>query len=143
MARHSGFEPLAFGSGGGRSTSAAVGSPSQAVGIIRVGPAGGVHPSHPVAPVSRSFTAGLLPRFPVDALARRAESPIDGRSGDGNADRPPLAAVPRAPERYLTVREVAERLRVSTATVYAAVRRSEIPHVRVSNAIRIPASALP
>jgi excisionase family DNA binding protein len=70
-------------------------------------------------------------------------SRVDGRSGDGIADRRPLAVVPRAEERYLTVREVAERLRVSTATVYAAVKRGEIPHVRVSNVIRIPASALP
>ena len=43
---------------------------------------------------------------------------------------------------YLTVREVAERLRVSTATVYEAVRLGEMPHVRVSNSIRIPASAI-
>jgi excisionase family DNA binding protein len=41
------------------------------------------------------------------------------------------------------VREVAERLRVSTATVYEAVRLGEMPHVRVSNSIRIPASAVP
>ena len=145
MARHTGFEPVAFGSGGGRSTSAPVGSPLQALGITRFGPAGGVHPSHPVAPVSQPFTARLLPRFPANGLAGKAKSlsRVDGRSGDGIADRRPLAVVPRAEERYLTVREVAERLRVSTATVYAAVKRGEIPHVRVSNVIRIPASALP
>jgi excisionase family DNA binding protein len=39
--------------------------------------------------------------------------------------------------RLLTVREVAERLAVCTATVYALVERGEIRHVRVSNAIRI------
>ena len=39
--------------------------------------------------------------------------------------------------RLLTVREVAERLAVSTATVYALCERGEIRHVRVSNAIRI------
>ncbi len=39
--------------------------------------------------------------------------------------------------RLLTVREVAERLAVSTATVYAPVERGELPHVRVSNAIRV------
>ena len=37
----------------------------------------------------------------------------------------------------LTVREVAERLAVSTATVYALCERREIRHVRISNAIRI------
>jgi excisionase family DNA binding protein len=37
----------------------------------------------------------------------------------------------------LTVREVAERLGVCSATVYALVERGELGHVRVSNAIRI------
>jgi len=37
----------------------------------------------------------------------------------------------------LTVREVAKRLRVSTATVYALVERGELAHLRVSNAIRV------
>ncbi|MBM4363181.1 MAG: helix-turn-helix domain-containing protein, partial [Deltaproteobacteria bacterium] len=44
---------------------------------------------------------------------------------------------------YLTVREVAERLRVSAATVYALVGRGELAHVRVSNSIRIPEAAAP
>lgn len=42
----------------------------------------------------------------------------------------------------LTVQEVADRLRVSTATVYRMCDRGELPQVRVSNAIRIPADAL-
>ena len=45
-------------------------------------------------------------------------------------------------EPVLTVRGVAERLRVSTATVYALCRRGELAHHRVSNAIRIPERAL-
>src|SRR5262249_26811055 len=45
-------------------------------------------------------------------------------------------AQPRPPE-LLTVRDVAQRLRVSTATVYALCERSALPHCRVSNAIRI------
>jgi excisionase family DNA binding protein len=36
----------------------------------------------------------------------------------------------------LTVREVATLLRVSTATIYALAARQELPHVRVSNALR-------
>ena len=36
----------------------------------------------------------------------------------------------------LTVREVAARLRVSPKTVYALAARQELPHVRVSNALR-------
>jgi excisionase family DNA binding protein len=41
--------------------------------------------------------------------------------------------------RLLSVREAAEALSVSPATVYLLCKRGEIPHVRVSNAIRIPA----
>jgi excisionase family DNA binding protein len=40
-------------------------------------------------------------------------------------------------ERLLAVREVADRLGVSTATVYAIIERGELRHIRVSNAIRI------
>jgi excisionase family DNA binding protein len=42
----------------------------------------------------------------------------------------------------LTVRDVAARLRISTATVYAMCRRGELEHYRVSHAIRVPESAL-
>jgi excisionase family DNA binding protein len=43
--------------------------------------------------------------------------------------------------RLLSVREVAERLAVSTATVYALCKRGQLRHVRVSGALRIePAS---
>jgi len=37
----------------------------------------------------------------------------------------------------LSVRYVAARLGVSTATVYKLVARGALPHVRVSNAIRV------
>jgi excisionase family DNA binding protein len=72
------------------------------------------------------------------------------RSGTGThlpefaAFRPPLGtslvqrAGARGGVRYATVRECARALGVSTATVYRAVARGQIPHVRVSNAIRIP-----
>jgi excisionase family DNA binding protein len=48
-----------------------------------------------------------------------------------------LRVLPDTTERLLTVRAVAERLGVSTATVYGLCERGELPHVRVSNAIRI------
>ena len=41
------------------------------------------------------------------------------------------------PEALLTVRETARRLRVSTATVYLLCEQGELPHLRVSNAIRV------
>jgi excisionase family DNA binding protein len=46
--------------------------------------------------------------------------------------------------RLLTVREVAEQLRVYRATVYRLVVEGRIPAVRVSSgAIRVPDTALP
>ena len=41
------------------------------------------------------------------------------------------------PEKLLTVREVAERLRVCRATVYAMVERGELPHIRVGVTVRV------
>jgi excisionase family DNA binding protein len=41
------------------------------------------------------------------------------------------------PESLLSVRDVADRLRVSRATVYALCDRGALPHLRVSNAIRL------
>ena len=39
--------------------------------------------------------------------------------------------------RLFTVRQVADRLGVSAATVYSLCNRDELPHLRVSNAIRV------
>jgi excisionase family DNA binding protein len=44
--------------------------------------------------------------------------------------------------QLLTVREVADRLRVSRATVYRLVASGALPVLRVSNSIRIPEAAL-
>jgi excisionase family DNA binding protein len=49
----------------------------------------------------------------------------------------PTRAELRAAARLLTVREVAERLRVSTATVYTLCKRGELAHVRIANSIRV------
>ena len=50
----------------------------------------------------------------------------------------PLVSSGEAQVRWVSVRELAGILRVSTSTVYQAVVAGKIPHVRVSNAIRIP-----
>jgi excisionase family DNA binding protein len=47
-----------------------------------------------------------------------------------------------AVERLLTVKEVAERFGVSTATVYALCKHGGLGHVRVGNSIRVPEGAL-
>lgn len=44
--------------------------------------------------------------------------------------------------RYLTVKQAASLLQVSTATIYELCERGELPHRRVLNAIRIPAHAV-
>ena len=46
------------------------------------------------------------------------------------------------PGAFLTVREAARRLKVSTATVYKACARGEMPCVRVVNVLRIPEGGL-
>ncbi len=56
--------------------------------------------------------------------------------------RPALSAVPVPEQRLLTVREVAARLVVSTATIYALCQAGKLEHVRVANAIRVAPRAL-
>jgi excisionase family DNA binding protein len=41
------------------------------------------------------------------------------------------------PEKLLTVREVAARLGVCRATVYAMVERGELPAVRIGSVVRV------
>ena len=45
-------------------------------------------------------------------------------------------------ERLLSVRQVAARFGVSTSTIYALCQKGRLPHVRVSNAIRVAPEAL-
>lgn len=40
-------------------------------------------------------------------------------------------------ERFLTVREVAELMRVSTMTVYRLIRAGELPATRVGRSVRL------
>jgi excisionase family DNA binding protein len=54
----------------------------------------------------------------------------------------PLRALRGGADNLLTVREVAARLSVSTATVYKLAERGELPHVRVSNALRFEPAEL-
>lgn len=48
----------------------------------------------------------------------------------------------RPRQRYLTVAEVAETMRVSKMTVYRLTRSGELPAVRVGRSYRVPQDAL-
>jgi excisionase family DNA binding protein len=50
---------------------------------------------------------------------------------------PTLKSIPGGAGHLLSVREIAARLGVSTATVYKLCDCGELPYVRVSNAIRV------
>ena len=50
---------------------------------------------------------------------------------------PTLRAIYGRATDLITVREAASRLSVSTAMVYKLCDRGELPHIRISNAIRI------
>ena len=86
---------------------------------------------------------GHLASYPVDNTG------VEGGAGSHTvAPLPPVATpfgalvVHDAVGRLLTVREVADRLRVSRATVYRLVQAGALPVLRVSNSIRIPEGAL-
>ena len=106
---------MAFGSGGEGAHRPAVISRSQALGTRGGSEPGPVQPSQPVTANHKAFAAPVLQGA---APAR-------------------LRVLPGRAERLLNVREVAERLGVCTATVYGLCTRGELPHLRVSNAIRI------
>jgi len=48
----------------------------------------------------------------------------------------------RNQKRFLSPAEVADTLRVSTATVYRRLKAGELPHVRIGSQYRIPAAAV-
>jgi len=84
-----------------------------------------------VAPSAGNATDRGSSPFPVSGAAPALQSVRPD-------DRTPLAVAPV----LLTVRQVAELLSVSTATVYALCERQKLAHVRVANAIRIEPAAL-
>ena len=111
---------MAFGSGGRGRGPAPSRSKPQAPEISASGRSPLPHQAHRAAPSSPSF---------ADTLADAPERVLPALPGT-------------ATRTHLTVREVAQRLGVSTATVYALCRRGELGHCRVSNAIRVPEASL-
>ena len=77
--------------------------------------------SQPIGTVSNPLATRLLPSSRIAAKASEAG----------------LQSVEGAKGHLLTVRAVAARLGVSTATVYKLVAWGDLPHLRVSNAIRV------
>jgi len=67
---------------------------------------------------------------PVDLIEPGVDSSLADLGTDAVAARPP---------RYLTVAEVAARLRVSTMTVYRQIQAGELPAVRVGKSYRLRA----
>ena len=88
-------------------------SPSQATDSVRGGIGGEVQRVPPVAPLRQVFAAPLL-------QGSRA-----------------LAVVGEGDGALLSVRDVAARLGVCTATVYRLASEGQLAHVRVLNAIRV------
>jgi excisionase family DNA binding protein len=80
--------------------------------------------------------------------------PVDNTGVEGDAGSHTLAPLPPVATPFgglvvhdamgclLTVREVADGLRVSRATVYRLVQAGALPVLRISNSIRIPEGAL-
>jgi excisionase family DNA binding protein len=62
---------------------------------------------------------------------------LQGPGGPGARKGPPLRVLDGGRDRLLSVRQVAERLGVCTRTIYELIDRGELPHIRISNAIRV------
>jgi excisionase family DNA binding protein len=108
----------------------------QDLNLRPLGPEGPSADPHGVAP-------GHLASYPVDNTG------VGGHAGSHTlAPFPPVATpfgalvVRDAVGQLLTVREVADRLRVSRATVYRLVQSGAVSVLRVSNSIRIPTECL-
>ena len=124
---------------------------SQAGETITSGEGGGVQPSQGFAANERNFTTHLLPESgtapgatsaPVGA--RSDEVPGWGHVAPGTAPR--VRTTPTTADlvsywggryRLLRVKEVAEQLAVPPWRVYQLCESGELPHVRITNSIRI------
>ncbi|HLM45815.1 MAG TPA: helix-turn-helix domain-containing protein [Myxococcaceae bacterium] len=112
MARQAGLEPTTLGLEGRGAIPPTVIRPSQTPVTLEAPAAGTFQPPHPSPGSTKVFAASLLQ---------------GAASGPG--------------ARLLTVREVAARLSVCTATVYSLCSRGLLRFIRVSGALRIdPAS---
>ena len=79
---------------------------------------------------------GEAPRGKL-AQSRRTEGSVATPLVQPEAARGSQFVPVLSPPPLLTVREVAERLRVCTAVVYKLTASGELPYIRISNAIRV------
>ncbi len=115
-----GFEPTTLGSGVRQRPPQPVAGVSKSLQVQPVTRDGLSSSSQQNAPISRPFGALVV------------QAPPPGTWTGGTMVKGP----------FLTVRGVAARLGVSTAMVYRILEEGDLPHFRVSNAIRVPESGL-
>ena len=115
-------------------------TPAAATRNKKVGPLGWratqdskLWPSAPEAPGRDLQPDGTYCK-PMESLEQNPPKGRDRMQSDAAVCRIP---VPSVSPGLLTVREVARLLKVSTATVYKLILRGDLPHLRVSNAIRV------
>jgi excisionase family DNA binding protein len=119
-ARSTGFEPVTSGVTGRCSPRPERVSPSKSLTLHRSNPELVVRIPRAVTSVPQAFGPTL-----VQVAQGWSRNPLQKDEG-----------------RLLTVREAAFRLRVSPSTVYALCDAQRLPHLRVSNAIRISVTGL-
>ena len=125
--------------------------PSQAGETITSGEGAGVQPSQAFTANEGNFTTHLLPEpgTAPGATSARVGPPSDEVPGWGHVapgTAPRVRTTPTTEDlvsywggryRLLRVREVAERLGVSNATVYGLCERGELAYVWIVNSMRI------
>lgn len=104
-----------------------------------------VNPLEGVPNESQTVTSPRNPSKSSSVVVQgfQAVTPVSKQFGPNLVQgRARLRGVSGGSDRLLTVREVAERLQVSKATVYRLCEAGELDHVRVSNAVRVAPEAL-
>jgi excisionase family DNA binding protein len=104
-----------------------------------------VQPSQAVAENPKNFTTRLLPNSEkglADPLAGQLAAGMPGapNTAPASATTPTLADLGflyGGRDRLLRASEVADRLGVSTATVYKLCKSGDLPHVRIVDSIRV------